>query len=66
MKAVMITWSSSPVYQCRKYGMLVGWVVVRARVKLEVGVGRFMVHLMAKRAIGAPVIMTRKGRLSSP
>jgi hypothetical protein len=40
--------------------MLVGWVVVRARVKVEVGVGRFMVHLMAKRAIGSPVIIYDK------
>jgi hypothetical protein len=29
MKAVLITQTSSPVYQCGKYGMLVGWVVMR-------------------------------------
>jgi hypothetical protein len=32
MKAVLITQSSSPVYQCGKYGMFVEWVVMRARV----------------------------------
>jgi hypothetical protein len=32
MKAVLVTQSSSPVYQCGKYGMLVGWVVMRAGV----------------------------------
>jgi hypothetical protein len=32
MKAVLITQSSSPVYQCGRYGMLVGWVVMRTRV----------------------------------
>jgi hypothetical protein len=31
-KAVLITLSSSPVYQYGKYGILVGWVVMRARV----------------------------------
>jgi hypothetical protein len=30
MKSVLITQSSGPVYQCGKYGLLVGWVVVRA------------------------------------
>jgi hypothetical protein len=32
MKAVFITHSSSAVYECGKYGMLVGWVVRTAGV----------------------------------
>jgi hypothetical protein len=30
MKAVLVAQSSGPVYQCGKYGMLVGWAMMRA------------------------------------
>jgi hypothetical protein len=32
MKAVLITQSSSPVYQCEKYSIFVEWVVMNARI----------------------------------
>jgi hypothetical protein len=57
MKAVLMAHSSSPVYQCRKFGMLVGWVVMNARVYIEVCMGRFMVHFTAQRETGSPVNM---------
>jgi hypothetical protein len=36
------------VYQCREYGLLVGRVVVRVGVEVEVPVGGFAVNLMAQ------------------
>jgi hypothetical protein len=44
MKAVLVTQSSSSVYQCRKHDKLIGWVVMRARVYAVVGMGRFKVQ----------------------
>jgi hypothetical protein len=32
MKTILITQISSPVCQCLKYGLFVGWVLMRARV----------------------------------
>jgi hypothetical protein len=54
-KAVLITQSSSPVCQYGNYSTLVGWVVMRAGVYVEVGMGRFTAHFIAKRAIRSPV-----------
>jgi hypothetical protein len=65
MKAVLVTQSSSPLYQSGKYGMLVGWVVMRARVQVKVVKGRFMVHSMAQGTIGSPVnIYVKEGKVA--
>jgi hypothetical protein len=66
MKAVIDAKSSGAVRQCGKYGMLVRWVVLRTKV--EVSMFRFMVCIMAQRAIRSPVnICVQEGdRLSSP
>jgi hypothetical protein len=55
MKAVLISWSSSPVHQCGKYRLLAGWVVVGSNVKLEESMCRFTVLSMAQRTVGSPV-----------
>jgi hypothetical protein len=49
----MVAESSGPVPQCGKYGMLVGWIVLRTKV--EVSTIRFMVFIMAQRAIRSTV-----------
>jgi hypothetical protein len=53
------------VYQCGKYGLLIGWVVMRAGVQVEVGMGRFTIHSMAQRTIGSPVnIYVKEGKVA--
>jgi hypothetical protein len=49
MKALLIMQSY------RKYGMHVEFLVMRAIVQVEVGVGRFTAHFMVQRAIMSPV-----------
>jgi hypothetical protein len=51
MEAVMVAQSPGSVYQCGEYGLLVGWVVMRAGIQVEVNMGRFTVHSMALGAI---------------
>jgi hypothetical protein len=63
MKAVLNTRIFSPVDQYGKYGML-GWVM-RTRTEVEVGMCRFMVYLMAQRAIRSPVnTYVQKGKVA--
>jgi hypothetical protein len=35
--------------------MLVGWVVMTARVEIEINLGRFIIHLMTQHSIRSPV-----------
>jgi hypothetical protein len=35
MKAILVTQISSPMHQCEKYCMLVGWVMIRTRVEAD-------------------------------
>jgi hypothetical protein len=59
------TQSSSPVYQCGKYSMFVGWMVIIAGVSVEAGMGRFTVHFMAQRTIGSSVnIYVKEGKVA--
>jgi hypothetical protein len=39
MEAVLVAQSPGSVYQCEEYGLLVGWVVMRAGIQVEVGMG---------------------------
>jgi hypothetical protein len=48
MQALLITYSSSTMHQCGKYSLLTGWVVVGPGVKIDVGMGTFMVHQIYK------------------
>jgi hypothetical protein len=52
MEAVLVAQSPGFVYQCGEYGLLIGWVVMRAGIQVEVGMGRFMVYTMAEGTIG--------------
>jgi hypothetical protein len=54
MKAVLIT-CSLILCTSGKYGMLIGWMVVRTRVEVEVGVSMFTVYLMTQTASRSPV-----------
>jgi hypothetical protein len=45
MKVVMVTKISGPVHCCGEYDMLIGWVMMRAGVKIKVIVGRFAICL---------------------
>jgi hypothetical protein len=65
MKVLLITKSCSPLYQLRKYGTLIEWVVVRTGGDINVGMGRFAVYLMAPRAIRSPVnICVQEGKVA--
>jgi hypothetical protein len=55
MKAVMVAERSVPVHQCEKYSMLVGWVVIRTIVEIEVNMDRFTLFLMDQRPSRSPV-----------
>jgi hypothetical protein len=43
------------MHQCGKFSLLTGWVVVGPGIKVEVGMGSFMVHSMAQRTVGSSV-----------
>jgi hypothetical protein len=55
-KADIVAKSADTVRQCGKYGMLVGWVVLRTKV--EVSMFRFMVCIMAQRAMSRKVTVS--------
>jgi hypothetical protein len=65
MEVLLITQSSSPLYQFQKYGTLVGWVVMRTGAEVNVSKGRFTVYLMAYRAIRSPMnICVQEGKVA--
>jgi hypothetical protein len=48
VQALLVTKGTYPVYQCGEYSLLVGRMVVRVGVELEVSVRGFAVDLMAQ------------------
>jgi hypothetical protein len=55
IKVVMVAESCSNVHQCKKYRILVQWVMMRTRVEIEGSVGRFTIFVMDQRASRSPV-----------
>jgi hypothetical protein len=48
-----------------KYGMLVGLVVMRARVLVDIGMGTFTAHFMAQKSIMSPVyVYVKEGKVA--
>jgi hypothetical protein len=65
MEAVLVAQSPGSVYQCGEYGLLFVWVVMRAGIQVEAGMGRFMVQSVAQRTIGSPVnIYVKEGKVA--
>jgi hypothetical protein len=51
VQALLVTKGKRPVYQCGEYSLLIGRMVVRVAVEVEVSVRGFAVNLMAQLAI---------------
>jgi hypothetical protein len=54
-KAIMVAGSCGPAHQCEKYRILVQWVMMRTRIKIEDNVGRFTIFLMDQSASRSPL-----------
>jgi hypothetical protein len=54
MKDVLLVHNSSSGHNCGNYGMLLGLVVMRTRVEMEVIIGIFTIYVIAYRAVRSP------------
>jgi hypothetical protein len=55
MQAVFSAESSSPMHQCGKHSLFVGWLVMAPNVEVQICMGGFAVHSVAQRAFRSTV-----------